>query len=103
VTSLAIFPLRRLGEESTTPDHVETTSNGDGGVPSKGLLSASRRQVLAGAGAYNPTVIEDLLFLDAWEKGQVPTLSAFFRARQIRRADPVNAVEDRKPHAPSSH
>jgi hypothetical protein len=56
-------------------------------------LVASRRQDLSSAAAYNPTVIEDLLFLDAWEEGLDPSLSAFFRARQIRRADPVRAVE----------
>jgi hypothetical protein len=37
------------------------------------------------AHALNPTVIEDLLFLDAWERGLCPNLSAFLRARQIRR------------------
>jgi hypothetical protein len=31
-------------------------------------------------------VIDDLLFLDDWDRGQLPRLDAFFRARQIRRA-----------------
>lgn len=39
--------------------------------------------------AYNRTVIDDLLFLDAWEKGLVPWLGAILRVRQIRRANPA--------------
>ena len=57
------------------------------------LLVESRRQDLSSADAYNSTVIEDLFFLNAWEEGRDRSLSAFFRARQIRRADPVRAVE----------
>jgi hypothetical protein len=30
-------------------------------------LVASRQQDLSSAGAYDPTVVEDLRFLDAWE------------------------------------
>ena len=56
------------------------------------LLVASRRQDLSNAGAHNSTVIEDLVFLDAWEEGHARSLSAYFRARQIRRADPVRSV-----------
>jgi hypothetical protein len=59
------------------------------------LLVVSRRQDLNSAYSYSPTVIEDLLFLDAWERGAVPSLSAFFRARQIRRADLVHAAESK--------
>jgi hypothetical protein len=57
------------------------------------LLVALRLQDLSNTDAYNSTVIEDLLFLDAWEGGGEPSLSAYFRARQIRRADPVRASE----------
>jgi hypothetical protein len=57
------------------------------------LLVESRRQYLSSAGAYNSTVIEDLVFLNDWEEGRERSLGAFFRARQIRRADPVRAVE----------
>jgi hypothetical protein len=64
-------------------------------MPSGELLFASRRRELAGACADNPTVIEDLRFLDAWERGLVLSLSALLRARQIRRANPVRAVETR--------
>ena len=57
------------------------------------LLVASQRQDLSSADVFNPTVIEDLLFLDAWEEGHVRSLSAYFRARQIRRANLIRAVE----------
>jgi hypothetical protein len=59
------------------------------------LFVASRRQDLSSADVYNSTVIEDLLFLNAWEEGRERSLSAFFRARQIRRADPVRAIENK--------
>jgi hypothetical protein len=58
------------------------------------LFLATEPPDLATAWAYNSTVIEDLLFLDAWERGGAPTLSAFFRARQVRRANVVGPVED---------
>ena len=57
------------------------------------LLVESRRPDLSSADAYNSTVIEDLVFLSAWEEGRDRSLSAFFRARQIRRADPVRNIE----------
>jgi hypothetical protein len=57
------------------------------------LLIASQRQGLSSADVFNPTVIEDLTFLDAWEGGDARSLSAYFRARQIRRANPVRAIE----------
>jgi hypothetical protein len=60
------------------------------------LLVASRQQDLSSADVYNSTVIEDLLFLDAWEGGQAKSLSAYFRARQIRRANPVRSVARKK-------
>ena len=55
-------------------------------MASREPLVASRRQELAISRAHR-TVIEDLRFLDAWEKGLVPNLSAFLRARQIRRGN----------------
>jgi hypothetical protein len=54
---------------------------------------ATRQQDLSSADAMNPTVIEDLMFIDAWEGGQAQTLSSYFRARQIRRANPVRSTE----------
>jgi hypothetical protein len=42
--------------------------------------------------AYNRSVIDDLLFLDAWENGLVPWLGAILRVRQIRRANPAVAA-----------
>jgi hypothetical protein len=78
-----------------TADHVENTSRGDDGMRGEELLVASRRRELADACADNPTVIEDLRFLDAWERGLVPSLSALLRARQIRRANPARTVKDR--------
>jgi hypothetical protein len=57
------------------------------------LLVASQRQDLRNANVFNSTVIEDLMFIDAWEGGQAKSLSAYFRARQIRRANPVQARE----------
>ncbi len=34
-------------------------------------------------------VIEDLRYLQAWERGEVPLLGAVLRVRQIRRANPA--------------
>jgi hypothetical protein len=50
------------------------------------LLAASRRRELAMVRAQN-TATEDLRFLDAWEKGLIPSLSGSLRARQIRRGN----------------
>lgn len=36
---------------------------------------------------------EDLLFLDAWERGLVPWPGALLRVRQIRRANPALAAQ----------
>ena len=41
------------------------------------------------------TSIDDLLFLEAWEVGLVPNVSAVLRIRQIRRANPALAAEIR--------
>jgi hypothetical protein len=53
---------------------------------------AARRRALADART-DDSVQEDLCFLDAWEKGLVPHLSGFFRARQIRRLSHVRGVQ----------
>ncbi len=34
-------------------------------------------------------VIEDLRYLEAWERGDIPLLGAVLRVRQIRRANPA--------------
>jgi len=34
-------------------------------------------------------VIEDLRYLEAWERGDIPLLGAILRVRQIRRANPA--------------
>jgi hypothetical protein len=93
---VAVSPGRSLEKEPTkTADQVGSPNRGNGGMPSEDLRVAPQRPELAGAGAYNPTVIEDLRFLDAWERGLIPSLSAHLRARQIRRANPVRTVETR--------
>jgi hypothetical protein len=38
--------------------------------------------------AHERDIIDELQFLAAWEKGLFPSLSAFLRVRQIRRAHP---------------
>ena len=55
-------------------------------------LSSSPGFKFDGACANDPAVIDDFLFLDAWERGLLTSLSAFLRARQIRRADAARAV-----------
>jgi len=40
------------------------------------------------------TVMEDLIFLAAWEKRQVPWLSGTLRMRQLRRANPELARKE---------
>ena len=57
------------------------------------LVARTRQQDLSSVDVFNPSVIEDLMFLDAWEGGHARSLSAYFRARQIRRANPVRADE----------
>jgi hypothetical protein len=59
---------------------------------SEGQLAASIGHKFDGARAVDPTVIDDFLFLDAWERGLLPSLSALLRARQIRRANVARAV-----------
>jgi hypothetical protein len=44
------------------------------------------RPISAADRSHLSAVIDDLLFLDDWDRGQFPRLDAFFRARQIRRA-----------------
>jgi hypothetical protein len=51
------------------------------------LLVMVQQHNFSSVDAFNPTVIEDLMFFDAWERGHARNLSAFFRARQIRRAN----------------
>ena len=44
------------------------------------------------ASPLSPSAIEDLLFLEAWERNPLPGLGAVHRARQIRRANPEVAA-----------
>ena len=44
----------------------------------------------------DPTVIADLLFLEAWESGPMSSIAATMRAAQIRRANPELAAQIRK-------
>jgi len=53
---------------------------------SRELPGPSRHRALRISRAAS-TVVEDLRFFDAWEKGLVPNLSGFLRARQIRRGN----------------
>ncbi len=51
--------------------------------------AACLRAELANPCSYNdPSILRDLMFLEAWENGQVPWLGAILRVRQIRRANP---------------
>jgi hypothetical protein len=59
------------------------------------LLVAPRRKDLSSTEPSNHTAIMDLAFLNAWEEGRERSLGAFFRARQIRRADAVRAIESK--------
>jgi hypothetical protein len=61
-------------------------------MPSGDQLAASIGYRFDGSCAVNPTVIDDFRFLDGWERGLLPSLSAFLRAQQIRRANVVHAV-----------
>ena len=36
----------------------------------------------------HPSILRDLMFLEAWESGQIPWLGAILRVRQILRATP---------------
>jgi hypothetical protein len=38
---------------------------------------------------YVEAVIEDLRYLEAWERGDIPLLAAVLKVRQIRRANPA--------------
>jgi hypothetical protein len=44
------------------------------------------RQVQQAVAASDRARFDDLMFIEAWERGVVPGLSAILRARQIRRA-----------------
>lgn len=57
-------------------------------------LAALSQRVLARVGMDDRSVINDLMFLHAWEAGLVPPLSGALRVRQIRRANPVVARRD---------
>jgi hypothetical protein len=54
--------------------------------PEKNMPNLSRHVT---AHDYVEAVIEDLRFLQAWERGDVPLLGAILRVRQIRRANPA--------------
>lgn len=43
----------------------------------------------------DPAVIADLLFLEAWESGTMPSIAASMRAAQIRRGNPELAAQIR--------
>jgi hypothetical protein len=89
-TQSAASSLRSLRKERRkTTDHTKRTGGGDVGIPSEEQPAVSLRQQLAGACDLNPTITEDMCFFDAWERGLQPGLSAIFRARQIRRVNPV--------------
>ena len=58
----------------------------------EGPLAIALR-VFARVGHHNSSVFDDLNFLAAWEKGLVPWLSGILRMRQIRRANPIVALQ----------
>jgi hypothetical protein len=72
-------------------------------MPSEELFVGTPRQELGAACADDPAVIKDFLFADAWEMGLAPGLAAFLRVRQIRRANAVRVVEDRRTQNSSNH
>jgi hypothetical protein len=45
-----------------------------------------------GRRGFADAIADDIAFLEDWGRGRFPTLSAFFRARQILRANPDLAV-----------
>ena len=55
------------------------------------------------AGPLSPSAIDDLLFLEAWERDPAPGLGAVRRAGQIRRANPAVAAAIRSEIAARSH
>jgi hypothetical protein len=61
---------------------------------SRGMpCTAALRRALAAV--HGPAIASDLLFLEAWEMDPTPDISAIFRVRQIRRANPGLAAEIR--------
>ena len=62
-----------------------------GAKPEQHLADLSQR-VVARVGINDRSVIEDLMFLQAWNAGLVPPLSGALRVRQIRRANPAAAA-----------
>lgn len=51
-------------------------------------------RVLARVGMSDRSVVEDLMFLHAWDAGLAPLLSGALRVRQIRRANPAAAARE---------
>jgi hypothetical protein len=47
--------------------------------------------------ADDPSVVEDLRFLDDWERGEARGLSAILRMRQLRRAQFARTVDNAAP------
>jgi hypothetical protein len=55
---------------------------------SRGMpCTAALRRALAAV--HGPAIASDLLFLEAWEMDPTPDISAIFRVRQTRRANPA--------------
>jgi len=62
------------------------------GASQHGLVQADERDFMA-----------ELQFLAAWENGRIPSLSAFLRVRQIRRAHPYLTAPDSSVSPTSRH
>ena len=58
-------------------------------VPLADFSPAIAQRILARVGYDDCTVIDDLNFLVAWDRGLVPWLSGILRMRQIFRANPI--------------
>jgi hypothetical protein len=60
-------------------------------------MDISSPQVSATNEIYRQAVIDDLAFLEAWEKGMIPCWSSTaLRVRQLRRANPTLHNENRQ-------
>ena len=59
-------------------------------VPTDFALTSVVRDMLSEP--MTPSALEDLLFLEAWERNPLPGLGAVRRAGQIRRANPAIAA-----------
>ena len=55
-------------------------------------LPADASPLPAPAGLSDPALAEELLFLEAWERGLIPWPGVTVRVRQIRRANPALAA-----------